>query len=376
MKLKVLGSVDGVTGYGEVIRQIILALHELGVNLWVQPQNCGCTHIKISPEIDRLLTILKLEKKYEGCFYVNVPSFFRVNMEKPSIGLTMSEADGICHGWVNCCNRLERILVPSRFNYETFRQSGVKENKLRILPLGVDFKHFTPEGKKLIPKELDSDSMFTFLSIGEWLPRKGFDILLKAYVQEFSLQDDVCLILKCYSNNSDYDLVGTRIGKEISAIIKNEKKINPPSVILLPQTLSSREMPSLYRGVNCFVLATHGEGWNMPAFEALACGVPVITTNWSAHADYLNDGIAYLIEIEGIKPIPAYGLSVDEIYLGNRWAQPSMEHLRSLMRSVYENYEQAKRKANKGMKMIRANLSWEECGRGVIRHFTEIMQNK
>jgi glycosyltransferase involved in cell wall biosynthesis len=287
------------------------------------------------------------------------------------IGLTMSETDGIPQFWVDYCNLMDRILVPSRFNLRTFRSSGVKEEKIRVVPLAVNSEQFTPEGPKLLPKGIDG-STFKFLSVGEWIPRKGYDILIKSFVQEFSSEDDVCLLLRCHSNNSDYDPNGLRISKEIKLLIKKEKKNNPPKIILLPQTLSSMDMPSLYRGVNCFVLATRGEGWNMPVFEALASGVPVITTNWSAHTEHLNHRNAYLVDIEGLEPIPPYGLFVDEIYVGHFWARPSVEHLRYQMRYVYRNYEEAKKSAQVGRKMVLSDLRWELTAEKIVGCFAEL----
>jgi glycosyltransferase involved in cell wall biosynthesis len=122
-------------------------------------------------------------------------------------------------------------------------------------------------------------------------------------------------------------------------------------------------MPDLYRAADCFVLPTRGEGWNLPALEALACGVPVITTAWSAHLDWLNQENAFLIAVDGLESVPRFDIPNDLVYAGHRWARPSLEHLRSLMRWVFEHKYEAQAKARTARAMIESRLSWDASAR-------------
>lgn len=70
-----------------------------------------------------------------------------------------------------------------------------------------------------------------------------------------------------------------------------------------------------------------------------------------------------------MEAVPFSGSSLDQIYLGYRWARPSIEHLGFLMRQVYEKYEEAKQKAQKGMAMVRENLKWDLCGKKILEAF-------
>jgi glycosyltransferase involved in cell wall biosynthesis len=323
MRIKLSGPVDDVTGYGEVARQIAFSLQDLGAKIWIKPRNWGYVKVDMSPSIKKRLFDLKKQNKVstkgeeERALFVNVPTYFRQNTGKYAIGVTMGEVDGIPPSWAEYCNLMDTVFVPSSFSYQVFGLSGVETEKLKILPLGVDSDFFTPEGEKMVLEK--TEGRFVFLSVGEWVPRKGFDLLLRAFAREFSVHDDVCLVLRCHSNSSDYDPRGAGIAKSIAGIVRQEKRKNAPRVELISQTLAASGMPSLYRSAQCFVQATRGEGWNMPVFEALACGVPVITTNWSAHTDYLGQDTAYLIEIEGMEAVPFSGSSLDNLYLGYRW---------------------------------------------------------
>lgn len=377
MRIKLTGPMDDVTGYAEIARQIALTLHGLGAEIYIKPQNWGCTRIELPENIKTRLECLKKDLKkipdtfFDAFLYVSVPLSFKTVKGKPSVGYTMSEVDGLQPNWVEYCNLMDRVLVPSTFNLHTFAKSGVKEEKLKVVPLGIDKTLFNSRAIKYNLQ--GTEGLFKFLTVGEWGPRKGFDLLLKAFVQEFSLQDDVCLVLKCHCNGSDYEPSGEKIQKEIKALVSREKKNKAPRIFLMPQTILSQDMPRLYRMADCFILASRGEGWCMPIFEALACGTPVIATNWSAYLDYLSDDNAFLLDVERLEPVPPLGTPVDELYVGYHWALPSLEHLRQLMRRVYHNYQEAKEKALRGQQLVHTQLSWEKCGQKIIQSVSDLL---
>ena len=61
-------------------------------------------------------------------------------------------------------------------------------------------------------------------------------------------------------------------------------------IYLLHGDLSDEEMIGLYshEKVKALVSTSHGEGWGLPLFEAAYTGLPIVTTNWSGHCDFLN----------------------------------------------------------------------------------------
>src|SRR6201999_4003115 len=88
------------------------------------------------------------------------------------------------------------VWVPSQFNVETFAASGVEREKLVVMPESVDENEFNPDRHESLP--LPNRAKFNFLAIFEWSRRKGWDVLLSAYLREFSADDDVCLYLRTY----------------------------------------------------------------------------------------------------------------------------------------------------------------------------------
>lgn len=370
--LKICGPINDVTGYGELTRQIVLALDHLPNNLSIKSQNWACTKIINSKNMEMKIARLMKNTCINNCsLFINVPTFFRTEKHVRTLGLTMSEVSGIPEYWVKYCNKVNTLLIPSSFNLTTFADSGVIKEKLRLTPLGVNQELYSPIGDKFPLKK--AKDTFIFLSVGEWNPRKGFDILLRAYVKEFKNNEDVLLVIRSHRNGSDYDPTGQKIMKEIESIIEQGKIKDHPPILLLPQTLPAQVMPSLYRACHCFVQPTRGEGWNMPVYEALACGIPVITTRWSAHLDYLTDENSYLINVKEFEPVPLFHNPLDKIYNGFCWALPDIEHLQYLMRCIFENYDKAQKKAQQGLLLVKNNLSWHKCANRIHNYILETL---
>jgi GT2 family glycosyltransferase len=256
------------------------------------------------------------------------------------VGYTMLEVDGIPQDWVELANKCVEVWVPTSFNEKTFGESGVKRPIFRI-PLGVDLDYFNPNIRPY--RRLPG---FTFLSLFDWGERKAPDILIKAFNEEFSADDDVCLVIAC--TNTD-PAVSIQQAIETLKLRKNRA----PIIIYVNPRLEGYQMGSLYRSADSFVLPTKGEGFGLPILEAMACGLPVIATDWSGHTDFFDEQVGYPIHVEKLEP----AIAKCPYYQGFRWALPDFEHLRFLMRYVYEHPGEAKAKGLKAAARAR-NFSW------------------
>ena len=99
------------------------------------------------------------------------------------------------------------------------------------------------------------------------------------------------LLLVCKSQKgSDY------IKKEVKKYLDEFGGDNPPHVVRCSKSIPEKEMPSLYRACDAFVLFSRGEGLGLPYCEASLCGLPVIGTNCSGHSMFLNHDNSRLID--------------------------------------------------------------------------------
>lgn len=357
--MTIIGPVFDASGYAYHTRTIARELYRLGVGVRLNPSPWGAARVDLDAEMSRMLDAMMKQPDRGGpVLYITVANSFQKDPARPCIGWTMLETDGLPPLWVQLCNSLDEVWVPTGFNRETFTGSGVDAEKIQVVPLGTYPERF---GKPHNTIRFPGQRGFTFLSNFEWIPRKGYDILLRAYIQEFSAGEDVTLLLKTY-DNSAYDAEGTTIKDGIRRIVREVGKPDPPQIILLTRVLSPDQVPALYAAADCYVLPTRGEGWNHPALEAAATGLPVITTAWSGHLEFLDDANSYLIPIKGLEPVPAYGIPNDAVYAGSRWAIPSLEDTRGLMRHVFSNRAEARAKGRLAQQAAR-RWTWEQSAR-------------
>jgi glycosyltransferase involved in cell wall biosynthesis len=248
----------------------------------------------------------------------------------------MFETDGLPAGWATACNGMDEVWVPTRFNAESFARSGVAREKLVVLPLGVDTARFDPSAAA--PLAIPEQRGFTFLSAFQWTRRKGWDVLLRAYLEAFERWDDVTLLLRSYQGRGEP--VSERIRAYLAELGRDPQDI--PRIVVIERALPERMLPALYASADAYVLPSRGEGWGLPYLEAMAMARPVIATRWSGNLEYMTDANAYLIDVDGVVPVDAEQLRDNPLYAGQCWAEPSLRHAAELMRRVYEQRDESR----------------------------------
>ena len=95
--------------------------------------------------------------------------------------------------WVEPINEtVDEVWCYSRSVLRAFAASGVREDRLALVPPGVDPDRFRPD---LEPLPLPTDKRVKLLFVGGTITRKGFDALLSAYARAFTASDVVCLVV-------------------------------------------------------------------------------------------------------------------------------------------------------------------------------------
>jgi glycosyltransferase involved in cell wall biosynthesis len=340
------GVIYGGSGYAQENLMVVQALAGHAIPVGIEPLSQQYDTENLLPQESRIaLEFAKLQPVdlSQGIFFQSMPAHdFQTNRSaRRLIGRTMFETDRIPHGWAEKCNAMDEVWVPSSFNLETFARAGVRENKLRKMQEGEDTKVFHPENP---PFTIPGTRGFNFLSVFQWTQRKGPDILVKAFLQEFKQDEDVALILRSYGRSGPQSEVLPDLLHYIERDLRIPLEKTPP-ILLIPGLIPNQELPRLYTSADCFVLPSRGEGWGRPYAEALCSELPVIATGWSGQLDFLHPANSYLIDCK-LAPVPS---NTDvEVFAGHQWAEPDVDHLRSLMRHVFTHRSEAKEKARTG----------------------------
>lgn len=166
----------------------------------------------------------------------------------------------------------------------------------------------------------------TFLHISSCFARKGVDVLLHAYGQQFSAHDDVCLIIKTFAN-PHHDI-------EQQLAQWQEGLTSPPNVILINRDLDNSAIRALYQQADVLVAPSRGEGFGLPMAEAMLHQLPVITTGYGGQTDFASEHTAWLIDYQ-------FARAQSHMQQTNSvWVEPDVRHLASLMGSFYGAYRQ------------------------------------
>lgn len=313
------------------------ALEALGLPIRVKNTSA------ISPEIGAetlawLDRMRHVDTGWNPCYILHTQpdAFAGISVPKGArrVGVTIFETDRIPETWVPPCNALEEIWVPSQFNLETFVGSGVDRHRIRVVPYAVDTAEFHP-GADLPPYPFPPDTRrFKFLYTFAFDYRKGFDLLLQAYSEEFSSAEDVSLVLKVYQPAwaNEVDVL-----EELQRSIP--KRPDTPHIQLIFDRIDHSTLKSLYRSVDCYVSTDRANGWGMPAMEVMAMGKPAITIDWSGSTEFMTDRNAFLIKPTGrLVPVDMrLQKKRPELYMGHCWAEVEVGEVRRVLREAFES---------------------------------------
>ena len=155
-----------------------------------------------------------------------------------------------------------RVVAITPWEIEFIKKYGCDENKLEIIPNGVDailFKKFSNNFKKR--NDIKGKMILYF---GRLNITKGPDKFVLAAKEIIKERKDIFFVIR----GPDEGMKST-----IERMIKNEKRI-----ILLPATRDKKEIALTYQAADVFVLPSYREGLPLTLFEAMACGLPVVAS--------------------------------------------------------------------------------------------------
>jgi len=355
----------GPSGFARVARGYMRGLTDNGVKVFFEPLDTVLESVDPTP--DEVVNALFAERgdMYMPQIIWGQAPYFIKNSGIYKIGHCEFEATEAPEIWVRYCNMMDEVWVPTNWDREKFRKAGVNV-PIYVIYQGIDPNYFHPD---YAPMQTDAKESFKFLVNAAWFPRKNLHNLIVAFQSEFRKGEDVCLIVKTIDLG-----LNEGIKNEIKKIPEDKDSAN---VYIKEEEIEDYKLPSLYTMADCFVLPTRGEAWGLPIFEALACGLPVITTGYGAPFEVLRDdkgkpllGVHFVSYTESMASDPY-------VYMeGKKWAEPNMAEFAKKMRYVYLHRREEKAKALETSKIIRKKFSWQNVTLPMVERLKDIYENK
>ncbi len=351
--IKITGPFRDVTGISQVNRELALALYNNGINVnIVDLKDFSNFKIELNPEESQKLNIMEQIKLNIPYVHLNMypPTRYfnlRDTKAKANVFWHLYETDRIPYVWKLLLSQdwVNEVWVPSEFNKETFTKSNLPREFVKVVNFGVDTKKYNPNNEKLFIKNKDN---FYFSFISELKLSKGYDLLLRAFYEEFANEPKAKLLFKCSCVDDK------EINQKIVNMIASYKNNSKAEVILMTGTQSEEYMRKLYATADCFVLPSRGEGWGLGLIQSMASGVPVITSNCSAQTTFCNKNNSALIDAPTEKIRNIEWLLQMPIWDGHFWCEPNYLQLKMSMRFAFENRELIKAKGLEARKDVEA----------------------
>lgn len=230
--------------------------------------------------------------------------------------------------WARCARKARHLVTHSHASRHALLHAGAPGHKITVAHHGVDPDYYFPGAEPL----WSVDDRFTFLFLGHFHLRKGVDLLLRAFRDEFRAGEAVRLRLVTQSMFNEVPVV-TQVKRILAGEPSDfgiELRVHP-----FNEGYPEREMARVYASAHCLVLPSRGEGFGLPALEARACGLEVIATRCGGMLDFLNEDNAHLVDVDSIEPnehAAAYARESGDLEF---W-EPSYASLRRRMREVFE----------------------------------------
>lgn len=399
------GPVATRSGYGEHARDLLTSLFEMNkFNIKVISINWGMTPMNAldesNPDHKQILDAIipGMQEQPDIWMQCTIPNEFQP-VGKYNIGITAGVETDLCSGeWIEGCNRMNLVLVPSKHAKDVFLNTKYeKRDKNTNQPVGqvevtvpIEVLHEgirldiydknAPIEESIQTKLNNITEDFCYLFVGHWLKgdfgedRKDISGLIMTFIESFGdTENPPALILK--TSGGSFSITDrSRTIEKINLIKKMTKKTKLPNIYLLYGDLTDKEMNSLYNHdkVKAFVSFTKGEGYGRPIAEFISTGKPVLVSGWSGHVDFVNPAFHTYLDGE-LTQVHQSAVWEGVINSGSSWFRVNYQAAGVTMREVYKKYKNYLSNSKKSVNEIETKWSFDSMTKKFDDYLTQYL---
>jgi len=315
---------NAYTGYGLHTCAMANGFREMGVQVALRPTVIQEQFAPVPEEIRQMIADGEDSAEWELLLH---PPNVAPRPNRKTLFFTMWETTRLPSKLVRNLNRAECVIVPCRWNAESFRACGVTR-PIHVLPLGIKAELF-----RYAPMKMSGPCVF---GAGGRLrdsdpKRKRVDETIELFQKAFPAESDVELWVKIFP---DCPI----------------QRVSDPRVTITQRYMTEEELAGWFRGLTCFVSSARSEGWGLMQHQALATGRPIISTRYGGVAEYFSTEMGYEISFT-VRAAEGKFAGCGE------WAEPSRAEIVAAMQRVYCNRDEARILGKLGAKKVK-RLSW------------------
>ena len=369
--VNLIGYLQAETGMGEAARGLARALRAAHVPITLQSVELGV----VGRRQDLSFAVSRSDFRHDvNLLVVNADQVEAVARSlgpevfahRWNVGYWLWELERFPDRYRRAFSRLCEVWTPSRFCLDAF--SAVSPVPVRRAPIPVVMPRPAPLAQRDPPPVADVRErlglpadrflfLFTFSHLS-YAGRKNPLAVVEAFRRAFpdswrpGASPRPLLVLKSAEPNFE---------PEASAALRGE--VEEGRVAVVARYLGRAETDDLTAAANCYVSLHRSEGFGLTIAEAMACGTPVVATRYGGVTDFLDSDVGFPVRYDRVElerdegPYPA----------GATWAEPDVDHAAEQMRRVFENRDEAARRAERARSRVARDFSYEVVGEKLKR---------
>ncbi|MFW9778070.1 MAG: glycosyltransferase family 4 protein [Candidatus Heimdallarchaeota archaeon] len=183
----------------------------------------------------------------------------------------------------------DRIITISRFleriNWIVYRR------KSTVIYNGItDNFSFSSVKREKIRKELDLKKRIVVLFVGRWSPHKRIHKLIATISDLRSIEPSLALIL---IGSATYD---RKYATKLLQVVEDHK-----DTVKYFGSLNDADLCGIYSAADIYATYSSWEGFDLPIFEAMRSGIPIVAFNKGSHREFANIGLSLAQNSEQFK---------------------------------------------------------------------------
>ncbi|MDB5297170.1 MAG: tetratricopeptide repeat protein [Phycisphaerales bacterium] len=211
------------------------------------------------------------------------------------------------------------FVTSSEWSRAGLLRAGADPARVHVVPIGVDTAVFRPRpaaDREAARRRHGLGDGFVYLHVGAMTLNKNVGAVLRAFARVSAGDPSAVLLLK----GSDAMYRSSQLLAEaLSGVDPSDLQRVQQRTRYVGGTLTGDEMAALYAAADCYVTPYKGEAFNMPALEAVACGLPVIATAGGPTDAFGDDSVVRRIRSTIVGVVadgrPCQALEPDEAHL-------------------------------------------------------------
>lgn len=251
-------------------------------------------------------------------YYGSPDGFFYDHQYK--IQMTQWESTLVPPNWVEHAKRYDEWWTANKFGADAFIDAGVPEEKIHVYEHGVDSSMWSP-------KKRGQNNTIRFLHIDSGSPRKRAPLAIEAFKKAFGDNPDYEITLK-YSHQEP-----SSVDWYDKHILANHGEWEGGNIRHIKENMTIEHLISLFHFHDILIYPSEGEGFGLIPLQALATGMPVISTSdWCSYDKYFNGNI--IESHRGVSDVVETYVRYGDVVI------PHIDSMIHLMKNAVENIKQ------------------------------------